>query len=363
MSVEIALATLVPLAALAALLVLGRNGKRLWPLALIALLWGVLDTYLVIHVNDRWALAFGFTSLLVLGAPIAEEITKAFALPFISVSHRVTWFVDGAVLGAAAGTGFAIRENWLYLERVGAGEGLSLALARVSSTNLMHAGCSAIVGAAIVLAYSRGWITRFVIPLAGLLIAITLHSIFNRLTDTEVVSAQFITVTGMGVFGIAAGIVYLGFPISARWVRIDLIGQRATASEQEALSGRTVASVLDAFESRHGAEAAEKAGQLVQAQRRLAIAQNSGRSSVTEIEKLKEETDSLRRDIGMFAMMWLRSHLPVGDAELGLWALLDESVPTTEDEVQAAPIGMWARLDEDFAADDSQVSRPTTESD
>lgn len=140
MSVSIILATIVPLAALVGLLLLGRSWRRLWPLMFVALVWGVLDTYLVIHINDRWALAFGISSLIVLGAPIAEEITKALILPFLSLSRRVSWFVDGAVLGAAAGTGFAIRENWLYLERVEEGAALSLALARVTSTNLMHAG-------------------------------------------------------------------------------------------------------------------------------------------------------------------------------------------------------------------------------
>jgi hypothetical protein len=58
----------------------------------VALVWGVLDTYLVIHINDRWALAFGISSLIVLGAPIAEEITKALILPFLSLSRPVRLF-------------------------------------------------------------------------------------------------------------------------------------------------------------------------------------------------------------------------------------------------------------------------------
>ena len=38
-------ATIVPLVVLAAIIFLGRNARRLWPLALIALLWGFADTY------------------------------------------------------------------------------------------------------------------------------------------------------------------------------------------------------------------------------------------------------------------------------------------------------------------------------
>ena len=355
-SAGILLATVVPLIALAGLLLLGRSGRRLWVMTLIAVAWGIAATYVVIQVNDRWVEAFGLTSLIVLGAPIAEEITKAFVLPFLSLSRRAVWFVDGAVLGAAAGTGFAIRENWLYLERVGSDETLSLAIARVTSTNLMHAGCTAIVGAAIVLSYSRGWRARIALPLGALAIAITLHSIFNRLTVNEDASTLLVTVVGIGVFAIAVGIVFLGFPISARWVRQDLANQGATTSEQVALSGGSVADVLDAFESRYGPDAARLAEQLVQAQRALAIAQHSGRSSAAEISSLQNTTDSIRRNIGMFQMMWLRSHLPVDASALGLWTLIDDSTLVTHDPKKPTPSGMWARLDE-------SMETPATQSD
>jgi hypothetical protein len=353
MTVAVAIATLVPLTVLAAIIFLGRNGGRLWPLALIALLWGFADTYLVIHVNDRWAQAFGMSSLIVLGAPIAEEITKAAVLPFLCISRRVTWFVDGAVLGAAAGTGFAIRENWVYLDHAGREAGLGLALARVSSTNLMHAGCTAIVGAAIVLALSRGWIARFVIPLGGLAIAIALHSTFNRLTQTEGISPLLITITGVGVMGIAVGIVALGYPISARWVREDLARAGATASEQAALSGSNVAEILDTFESRYGSAAATKAEELVAVQRKLAIAQRSGRASATELDSMEATAAGIRRDIGMFAMMWLRSHLPVDASESGIWGSLEDSV---SDDVpnETTPSGLWARLDEVTTTNDEE---------
>lgn len=350
------LATLVPLLALAGLLLLGRSGRRLWVMTLIAVAWGIAVTYLVIQVNDRWAEAFGLTSLIVLGAPIAEEISKAVVLPFLSLSRRAAWFVDGAILGAAAGTGFAIRENWLYLERVDSDQTLSMALARVTSTNLMHAGCTAIVGAAIVLAYSRGWRARIALPLSALAIAIALHSIFNRLTVNDNASTLLVTVVGVGVFAVAVGIVFLGFPISARWVRQDLANQGATTSEQAALSGGSVADVLDAFESRYGAEAATMAEQLVQAQRALAIAQHSGRSSATEISSLQNTADSLRRNIGMFQMMWLRSHLPIDASALGLWTLIEDSTLVTHDPNQSTPSGMWARLDD-------SMETPTTQSD
>jgi RsiW-degrading membrane proteinase PrsW (M82 family) len=366
---ELALATVIPLTALAGLLFLSRSARRLWPLVLVALLWGVLGVSLVVPINDRWVAALGITSLIVLGAPILEEIAKALVTPFLTISKRVTWFVEGAVLGAAAGTGFAIRENWLYLERVGASEGISLVLARVTSTNLMHAGCTAIVGAAVVLAYGRGIIARFTIPLAGLLIAIALHSGFNRLTQMEDESAILITATGVTVFGVAVGIVFLGFPVSARWVSRDLAQSGATASEQAALSGSSVANVLDDFESRFGVSAAHKAEQLVQAQRELAIRSNSGRGSAQEIQEIKESTEALRRDIGIFAMMWLRSHLPVSSAQPGLWATLEKNVNSVDSRVSTQDNelgqlgGLWARLEEDPPVGEHGLPGSTTQSD
>ena len=356
MSIAILLATVLPLAALSILIFLGRGARRLWPLALAALAWGFVAPSLIIGVNDSWAANYGLVSLIVVGAPISEEIAKAAILPFLSVSRRVTWFVDGAVLGAAAGTGFAIRENWFYLERVGGSDSISLVIARATSTNLMHAGCTAIVGAAVVLSYRRGWVARITLPLAGLLVAMTLHSVFNRLTVEDNASAAVITVTGVLTFCIAVGIILLGFPITSRWVRRDLASNGASASEQAALGGRSVAQILDAFEARYGARAAEKAEQLVKGQRQLAIARNSGRSTSSEIDRLESDTDVLRREIGLFEMMWLRSHLPIGTDNMGMWSALDkDTLQSTDGEMSApaAPAGVWARLDSQLPDSDS----------
>ena len=362
MSLEIALATLVPLALLAVVVALGRNARRLTPLVVLSLLWGFASTYIVIYANDWWAATYGLSSLIVLGAPIFEEISKSFALPFLSLSHRCQWFVDGAVLGLAAGTGFAIRENWLYLERVGENEGVALALARVSSTNLMHAGCTAIVGAAIVVTSGRSWYTRLGVGLGGLLVAITLHSSFNRLTESEGMSALVITLTGVMVFAIAAGIVALGIPLSSRWVRQDLKSHGANASEQAALGGgSSVAELLDHFEARYGSDAAEKAEKLVALQREIAIGRKAGRADEAEIAALEEKAAELRRGIGLFAMMWLRSHLPVDTATVGMWADLSHSVddgPTELADAAPAASGLWARLGEVAPANDPLETGP-----
>ncbi len=345
-------ATAVPLALLCLIVVLGRNARRLAPLIIAALLWGFAITWPLVTVNSRWIQALGVTSLIVLGAPIIEEIGKALALPFVEISHRCSWFVDGAVLGLAAGTGFAIRENWVYLQGTGAEDGLGLAIARISSANLMHAGCTAIVGAALVATAGRRWFTRIPFALGALLVAMTLHSIFNRLTQHDGVSALVVTLVGLLVFAIAAALVALGIPLSARWVREDLKIAGATASEQAALvGGGKVDALLDQFEGRYGTQAAAKAEQLIKIQRTLAIGRHSGRADAAQLAALELQVNDLRRDIGLFAMMWLRSHLPVDDLAGGMWSHLDEglsTVPTgaqvTGESPPPAASGLWARL-------------------
>jgi len=354
-------ATAVPLALLCLIVVLGRNARRLAPLIIAALLWGFAVTWPLVTVNSRWVQALGVTSLIVLGAPILEEIGKALALPFVEISHRCSWFVDGAVLGLAAGTGFAIRENWVYLQGAGAEDGLGLAIARVSSANLMHAGCTAIVGAAIIATAGRRWFTRIPFTLGALLVAMTLHSTFNRLTQHDGVSALVVTLVGVVVFAIAAALVALGIPLSARWVRDDLAQQGASASEQAALGGGgNVDALLDQFEGRYGAEAAAKAEQLIKIQRTLAISHHSGRADVAELAALELRVNDLRRDIGLFAMMWLRSHLPVDDMSGGMWSHLDEGIsavpagaPLTDDSAAPAASGLWARLSDVGGAPDA----------
>jgi RsiW-degrading membrane proteinase PrsW (M82 family) len=343
------ISTVTPVLVLLGILYLGRNVRRIGWLVGSALLWGGIGINPAIHFNDLWASVYSMSSLYVIGAPIVEETIKSFVLPLTGLSRRVSWFVDGAILGAASGTGFAIRENWLYLKSSGSNEALSTSIARVTSTNLMHAGATAITGAVVALVLSRGWRWRIVLPIGGLLLAMTLHSTFNRLTTNVLVSPVIVTFVGMATFGIAVGIVSLGFPISSKWVRKDLTLAGATESEKQSLSGHHVSDVLGEFGARFGREAAQKAEQLVATQRNLAIARFAGRAKESDIRILSERSDQLRLDIGMFAMMWLRSHLPVDIKSEGIWSNLDQSVVTEVLGSGSVPKGIWKRLDDEFA--------------
>lgn len=56
-----------------------------------------------------------YVLLYVVFAPVTEEILKSLPLFYISRQPEFTYFVDGAIYGFAAGIGFSIAENFLYL--------------------------------------------------------------------------------------------------------------------------------------------------------------------------------------------------------------------------------------------------------
>ena len=334
----------MPLLLLAGIVALGRGGVRTLPLVVIGLGWGFGSTWIIVHVNDAWARTYTLTSLFVLGAPIIEEVGKSLLSPVLTSLRRCSWFVDGAVIGLAAGTGFAIRENWVYLDRDHTG-GVALAVARVTSTNLMHAGCSAIVGAAFAAAARRNVVTRVTVGIIGLVAAMGIHSGFNRLTRVSNPSALVITLVGVLAFVYAAGIVALGIPVSARWARRDMEARGLSAGEQAALAGgASVDDLLDEFEHRFGTAASEAATELIALQRRIGVLSRGGTIDDPEIEGLTEQADDLRRRIGVFPLMWLRSHLPVNPMEEGVWADLGASMSENADSSTGAPSGLWASL-------------------
>jgi hypothetical protein len=139
--------------------------------------------------------------------------------------------------------------------------------------------------------------------------------------------------------------VALGIPVSARWAKKDMEARGLSASEQVALAGgASVDDLLDEFESRFGSAASRAATDLIALQRRIGVLSRGGTSDDREIAGLTNEADALRRRIGVFPMMWLRSHLPVNPTEVGVWADLGASVADTEGTTPGAPAGLWANL-------------------
>ena len=122
------------------------------------------------------------------GAPVVEEALKGALLAALIATHRVGFLVDAAILGFAAGAGFAMVENLHYLLSFpDAGPGTWIL--RGFGTAIMHGGTAAIfavLGMAFAERSGRAEPRGF---LAGLALAVALHSAFNHFLEVPLVSA------------------------------------------------------------------------------------------------------------------------------------------------------------------------------
>jgi hypothetical protein len=104
---------------------------------------------------------------------------KAAIMGVLVHTHRVGFLVDGAILGFAAGAGFAVVEN-VYYQQVAADAGLGTWIVRGFGTAIMHGGVTAIytVATLALIEWVRPRILAFV---PGFALAVVLHSLYNHM--------------------------------------------------------------------------------------------------------------------------------------------------------------------------------------
>jgi RsiW-degrading membrane proteinase PrsW (M82 family) len=112
-------------------------------------------------------------------SPVAEEALKAIILVYLIRTNRVGLLVDGAIIGFAVGTGFAVAENLYYLASR-TDPNTALWVVRGFGTAVMHGGAMAVFAVASVgFAESRPNLGALAfVPGFGL--AVLLHSAFNH---------------------------------------------------------------------------------------------------------------------------------------------------------------------------------------
>ena len=147
-------------------------------------------------------------------APCIEEVLKALVIIALVRANRIGFLVDAAIFGFAVGTGFALVENLVYLQRLPDAH-LAVWVVRGFGTALMHGGATALF-AVIALArldQSHGAALRSYA--AGLLAAAALHAAFNQAWPSPVVAA-------LGVMLLVPGLLMLAFARSekalAQWL-------------------------------------------------------------------------------------------------------------------------------------------------
>ncbi len=125
-------------------------------------------------------------------APLVEEVLKASLLVYLIRAGRIGFVVDACILGFAIGAGFAVVENFVYLQTIVADNPVTW-LIRGVGTAVMHGGATALFG---VFARSLGARTdrpAAWVFLPGLLLACLLHSLYNQAIVSPVAAAAAVS--------------------------------------------------------------------------------------------------------------------------------------------------------------------------
>ena len=112
-------------------------------------------------------------------SPIVEESLKALVIIYLFRSSRVGFLVDSAIMGFAVGAGFALVENFQYLQMYSTAS-FAVWMVRGFGTAIMHGGVVAIFAIMSQTLTERQMKINAAYYLPGLAVAIFLHSIFNH---------------------------------------------------------------------------------------------------------------------------------------------------------------------------------------
>lgn len=201
--------------------------------------WGAaIATSVALAVNTGSALLFDRIGLpeslvAVLVAPFIEELMKALAPILLVWRRRREWsgITDGIVYCGMSALGFAMVENVLYLgkhgyatgvEEFGPATGLQnlflIFIVRILFTGFAHPLFSAMTGIGLGIAARSGdRRVRWLAPIAGLLLAMLLHGLFNLLPTLSVSLAQpYIMLYGYLGFMVPFFFAVVGFAIALR---------------------------------------------------------------------------------------------------------------------------------------------------
>lgn len=329
--------------------------------------------------------AAGYMAVVVFVAPIVEEIVKSLVLVGF-LSRRMTYFVDGAIYGFAAGIGFSILENLvIYLPQSrSAQEAGLLAVIRTLSTCLMHGSSSALVGAAIGrFRYGHGW-RRFLSTIAGWVLAIGLHMGFNRLANASPGFGVLLGALGIGIGGAGLIVIFIrwGLAEEKRWMEETLsLGVGVTKKEVAVVQrfeqiDELLQPILDRFG--FGEDKVEQVESFLLKQAQLGIKRKTRSLSQDsrererlsgEIAVLQEDMERIRSQVGWHCMVYVRSIFP--PEALIDWAAiklkmvdreafqaaggraLDEDLAGRVVE-QQQPSGLWGRMGQQMTSDKAE---------
>ena len=148
-------------------------------LAVIVL--GGVTAFAAMHVNGWLLGAFDvpFRPFSRYVAPLIEEALKALVIIYLFRSNRIGFLVDSAIMGFAVGAGFALVENYQYLQ-IHSSASYAVWIVRGFGTAIMHGGVTAIFAIMSQTLTERQMKINPAYYLPGLAVAVFLHSVFNH---------------------------------------------------------------------------------------------------------------------------------------------------------------------------------------
>ncbi len=182
-------------------------------------------------------------------APPIEETLKAAYLIYLIRKNKIGFFVDGAILGFAVGTGFALLENLYYLD-VLPGSNPLVWLIRGFGTAVMHGSTTATFALISLNLSQRHAAQKIIYFLPGWLTAVFLHGLFNHFFLPPVTT----TLLQITIFPLVMVAVYQRSEKSLReWLEIGmdvdvwLLEQIQTGHFADTKIGRYVLSLKEQF--------------------------------------------------------------------------------------------------------------------
>jgi RsiW-degrading membrane proteinase PrsW (M82 family) len=295
-----------PAAFLLIIYTLDLYASRTFRLVVLCFGWGAVGAFgLSYLLNTYVGLPLGralgsnpYLLLTVAIAPVIEETAKSLSLFYVSRRSEFTYFVDGAIYGFAAGIGFSIIENFLYLSQ-NPGLGIPLALIRSFSTCLMHGTASGLVGAAVGRFRFRRRSGQGLGMAGGWLAAILLHAFFNGISRTPALSESLTTIVAVGIglagVGLIGFFINLGLQEERQWREAEQVEAFLLRQAQLGIKRKVQQRVNDP-------KLQEQLGQ--------------------EVAQLQAEMNQIRRDVGVYVMSYVRSVFP--DEALPIWSRLEQ---------------------------------------
>lgn len=191
--------------------------------SLKSVLWviflGGLSALASLYVNGWMIQALDLTlrPYSLYAAPLIEETLKALVIVYLLRNSKIGFLVDSAIMGFAVGAGFALVENFYYLQHH-ADASMAVWIVRGFGTAIMHGGVTAIFGIMSQALTERSMKINPVYYLPGLLLASFIHSVFNHFLVAPIFQS-------MGVLLVLPPLLYLVFRKSAQalheWLQID----------------------------------------------------------------------------------------------------------------------------------------------